>query len=177
MKAVPAAIEGVFVIESEPAADARGSFGRTYCREEFRRAGLSFGTITQTSRSSNAALGTLRGLHWQAEPGAENKLVKVARGKIFDVAVDLRPLSPTFRHWFGLELDADGGKALLIPKGCAHGFVTLTPDCLVDYAMDQDYAAELARGARWNDPAFAIQWPIQPSAISPRDLNWPDFRP
>jgi dTDP-4-dehydrorhamnose 3,5-epimerase len=177
VKLIPAIIKGVFVIESEPAADERGSFGRIYCREEFRRAGISFGAITQTSRSSNPAPATLRGLHWQAGPAAENKLIKVARGKIFDVAVDIRPASPTFRQWFGLELDADGGKALLVPEGCAHGFITLTRDCLVDYAMDRDYAPALARGARWDDPAFAIQWPAEPSAISPRDSNWPDFHP
>jgi dTDP-4-dehydrorhamnose 3,5-epimerase len=177
VKIVPAAIEGVFVIESEAAADERGSFGRSFCREEFRRAGLSFGAITQMSRSSNIAPGTLRGLHWQAEPKSENKLVRVARGKIFDVVVDIRPASSTFRQSLVLELDADSGRALLVPKGCAHGFITLAPGCLVDYAMDQDYAPELARGARWNDPAFAIAWPMPPVAINPRDLNWPDFYP
>lgn len=177
MKIVPAAIAGVFVIESEPAADERGSFGRTYCRQEFRKSGLSFGGITQMSRSRNIAKGTLRGLHWQAEPRAENKLVRVARGRIYDVAVDIRPASPTFRRWLALELDAENGKALLIPKGCAHGFITLEPDTLVDYAMDEDYAPEQARGARWDDPAFGISWPAIPAAIAPRDLAWPDFPP
>ena len=177
MKIHATAIAGLFVMESEPAADARGSFGRTYCRAEFAKAGLDFGAITQMSRSSNIARGTLRGLHWQAGPRPENKLVRVARGAIFDVAVDIRPASPTFRQWFGVELSAANGKALMVPKGCAHGFLTLEADCLVDYAMDEDYAPELARGARWDDPAFAIAWPFAPSAIGPRDRVWPDFHP
>ncbi|MGL5116179.1 MAG: dTDP-4-dehydrorhamnose 3,5-epimerase family protein, partial [Beijerinckiaceae bacterium] len=120
---------------------------------------------------------TLRGLHFQAEPFSEPKLVRCAQGRIFDVAVDLRPESPTFRRWFGLELSAGLRNALYLPPGFAHGFLTLEDASEVHYQMGERYRPELARGVRWNDPAFAITWPFTPVVISDRDATIPDFAP
>jgi dTDP-4-dehydrorhamnose 3,5-epimerase len=175
VKLSPAPIAGLFVVETDKLADARGFFLRSYCAEEFRKAGAGMGAIVQTSLSFSAAPATLRGLHWQSEPHGETKLVRALRGRIFDVAVDLRAGSPTHLKWFSQELDGDSHKALLIPPGCAHGFVTLTPDCLVEYTMDAPFMPDAARGARWDDPAFAIAWPLTPQVISERDLGWPLF--
>ena len=175
MKLVPTKIPGAFLIESESQSDERGSFGRTYCFETFRRAAAPFGAIRQMSISVNKQRGTLRGMHWQAAPNGEAKLVRVSAGRVFDCIVDLRPESETYLQWFAVELSAQFHNALLIPPICAHGFLTLTDDCSVEYAMDADYAPGAARGARWNDPAFGIPWPASPSLISERDKTWPDF--
>ncbi len=175
MKLKPTTIPGAIVIEIEPHRDERGFFARTYCFETLAAADAEFGAIRQTSVSFNAARGTLRGMHWQAEPRPEGKIVRASSGRIFDVIVDLRRDSPAFLKWFGIELSAAAHNALLIPKGCAHGFLTLEDNCAVEYAMDVDYAPDCARGARWNDPAFAIAWPFAPLAMSERDRTWPDF--
>jgi dTDP-4-dehydrorhamnose 3,5-epimerase len=172
----PTAIPGVVQIEIEPHADGRGSFARTYCDATFRAHGLEPVGI-QCSISVNAGHGTLRGLHYQAAPAEEAKLVRCVRGRLFDVAVDLRRDSPTFRHWLGLELDAERGAALYIPRGCAHGFLTLADDTAVYYHMGAEYAPDLARGVRWNDSAFGISWPFAPLHISDRDAAFPDFAP
>jgi dTDP-4-dehydrorhamnose 3,5-epimerase len=172
----PTAIPGVVQIEIEPHADERGSFARTYCEATFRAHGLEPVGI-QCSISVNAKRGTLRGLHYQVPPAEEARLVRCVRGRLFDVAVDLRPDSPTFRHWLGLELDAGHGAALYIPRGCAHGFLTLADDTAVYYHMGTEYAPDLARGVRWDDPAFAISWPSAPLHISDRDAAFPDFAP
>lgn len=177
MRVEPTAIAGVVRILAEAHPDERGFFARTYCRETFAAAGLAFGAVRQTSVSWNPRRGTLRGMHWQDVAKPEGKLVRVAAGRIFDVAVDLRRDSPSFRRWVGIELDAAGQGSLLIAPGCAHGFVTLDDETRVEYAMDADYDAALARGVRWNDPAFAIEWPLAPTVISPRDAAWPDFTP
>ncbi len=169
-------IPGVIRIDLEPQADERGSFARTYCEATFRQHGLEPVGI-QCSISVNAKRGTLRGLHYQAPPAAEAKLVRCVRGRLFDVAVDLRPDSPAFRQWLGLELDAEAGEALYIPRGCAHGFLTLADDTAVYYQMGTEYAPEFARGVRWNDPAFGISWPFEPLHISERDASFPDFAP
>ena len=157
-------LPGVFYLEIAPLSDARGYFARTFCAESLREAGAAFGAVRQMSISVNDKAGTLRGMHWQAEPKPEAKIVRPTAGRIFDVALDLRPASPTFRQWFGTELDAARHDALLIPAGCAHGFVTLENACAIEYLMDADYAPELARGVRWDDPAFAIAWPIAPAS-------------
>jgi dTDP-4-dehydrorhamnose 3,5-epimerase len=174
MKLVPTKISGVYVVEAEPVRDERGYFARTFDEEMFARRGVPM-AIRQCGTSFNARRGTLRGLHYQAEPAAETKLVRCSRGAIFDVAVDLRPSSPSFRQWIGLELSAENAAALLIPRDCAHGFLTLADATEVLYQIDTPYVPELSRGVRWNDPAFAIAWPFAPAVIAPRDARYPDF--
>ncbi|MEM9012111.1 MAG: dTDP-4-dehydrorhamnose 3,5-epimerase family protein [Pseudomonadota bacterium] len=168
-------LPGVVHIVPEPHGDARGALARLYCPEEFAEAGLGAFTPLQVNLSRNAARHTLRGLHWQDPPEEEAKLVHVVRGAIWDVAVDLRPDSATYRRWVARRLDAAGMEALFIPEGCAHGFLTLEPETDVLYHMGRLYAPGHGRGARWNDPAFAIDWPAPPQVIDPRDANYPDF--
>ena len=167
-------LPGVFLLELEPHADARGFFARTFDRAELATRGLD-ARIEQTSLSFNPRRGTLRGLHWQAAPYAEAKLVRSVRGRIHDVAVDIRPDSPTFRRHVGVDLDAELRNALYIPAGVAHGFLTLTEDCEVHYTMSVGYAPEAGRGARYDDPAFGIRWPADVELVSERDLGWPPF--
>lgn len=174
MRAVATDIPGVVLFEAEPHTDERGAFARTFCVTEFAAAGIGFAP-RQISLSRNPAEGTLRGMHFQDPPNAEAKFVRVARGRIFDVAVDLRADSPAFRRWVGTELGADTMRGLFIPAGCAHGFLTLEPDTDVEYLIDRDHAPGLGRGVRWNDPAFAVDWPAPPRLISERDAAWPDF--
>ncbi len=174
MKFTPLGIPGAFLIELEPRADERGRFARTFCTEEFGRHGLAT-TFVQTSLSVNLLRGTLRGLHWQAEPNAEAKLVRCVRGRIYDIALDLRPESHIFRQHLAVELSADEGNAIYLPSGVAHGFLTLADDCEVHYAMSRPFAPESARGARFDDPAFGIVWPEEIRVISERDRSWPDF--
>ncbi len=169
------AIPGILAIEAEPCRDERGHFARTFCSEEFRRQGIAFETV-QCNVSFNRIKGTLRGLHYQVEPAGEPKLVRCTRGRLFDVAIDLRPESPAYRKWTAVELSAETLKALFIPEGCAHGFLTLEDDTEVFYQMGSRYVPELARGVRWNDPAFAIEWPVEPVIISERDAGYPDYR-
>ena len=167
-------IPGVRVVEAEPAEDARGAFARLYCPDEFAAAGIAFSPV-QVNLSRNVSARTLRGMHYQDPPRAEAKLVHVTRGAIFDVAVDLRPESPTFRRWTGARLDAAGMAALFIPEGCAHGFLTLEPETDVLYHMDRRFEPGWGRGVRWDDPAFGIDWPARPEVISERDAGYPDF--
>ncbi|RYH66890.1 MAG: dTDP-4-dehydrorhamnose 3,5-epimerase [Alcaligenaceae bacterium] len=167
-------IQGVFVVDLERRADDRGYFARTFCEEEFDRHGLE-SRFVQCNSSFNVRRGTLRGMHYQAEPFPEIKLVRCTRGTIFDVAVDLRPDSPTFKAWVGVELSHDNSRALYVPAGCAHGFQTLTSDAEVLYMMGETYRNELACGVRWNDPAFAIDWPIDLPFLSERDATYPDY--
>jgi dTDP-4-dehydrorhamnose 3,5-epimerase len=174
MRFLPTAIAGVVQIELEPSADERGFFARLHCPAEFEQAGHAF-VPTQTSLSRNVHAFTLRGLHYEAPPRAETKLVRVTRGRIFDVAVDLRPDSPTFRQWVGVELSAENGRALLIGAGMAHGFLTLEADTDVLYQIDRMFEPGHGRGARWDDPAFDVAWPEKPLVISARDAEYPDF--
>jgi dTDP-4-dehydrorhamnose 3,5-epimerase len=168
-------LAGVHVLELQPATDPRGFFARTFDAEEFERRGLCR-AWAQCSTSYNTAAGTLRGLHYQAEPHAETKLVRVTGGAIFDVVVDLRRDSPTFRRWFGVELSADNRKQLYIPPGFAHGFQTLTPGAEVLYQITPAYVPSAARGVRWDDPAFAIDWPAADQRIlSDRDRAYPNY--
>jgi dTDP-4-dehydrorhamnose 3,5-epimerase len=167
-------IADVWVVEPERHEDERGFFARTWDANEFAQQGLN-GRLVQCSVSYNAARGTLRGLHYQEAPHEEAKLVRCTSGGIFDVAVDLRPDSRTFRNWFGVELSADNRLALYVGEGCAHGFLTLTESAEVLYQMSEFWAPAAGRGVRWDDPAFAIEWPGEISVINERDRTYPDF--
>jgi dTDP-4-dehydrorhamnose 3,5-epimerase len=174
VKLVPTPLADAYVVELEPLRDERGWFARTFDVEGFAAAGLDT-RIAQCNTSFNARAGTLRGLHYQAEPHAEAKLVRCTRGAVFDAIVDLRPGSATYCRWFGLELRADGTDSLYVPSGFAHGFQTLEDASEVHYQMSYHYVPEAARGVRWDDPAFGIEWPAPPSTISDRDGTYPDF--
>ncbi|MFN3523819.1 MAG: dTDP-4-dehydrorhamnose 3,5-epimerase [Phenylobacterium sp.] len=174
MRFSPTLIAGVTVVDVEPHADDRGHFARLHCPDEFAAAGSPFAPV-QTSLSHNRLAGTLRGLHYQAAPHAETKLVRAVRGRIFDVAVDLRPDSPTHRRWVGVELSADNGRAVLIGEGIAHGFITLEDASDVVYQIAPKFEPGHDRGVRWDDPAFSIDWPISPRVISPRDAGYADY--
>ena len=168
-------LAGVLVTSVQKIEDERGFFARTFCEQEFALAGVDI-HLLQTNVSGNKHRGTLRGLHFQDAPRPDKKLVTCIRGAIFDVAVDLRPDSATYLQWFGIELTAENRKGLYIPPGCAHGFITLEDDTDVNYLMGETYVAELARGARWNDPAFGINWPIPPVTLNERDANYPNWK-
>jgi dTDP-4-dehydrorhamnose 3,5-epimerase len=168
-------IAGVVRVETEPMADARGSFARLHCPDDFARAGHPFAPA-QTSLSHNPKAGTLRGLHYQPDPHGEVKLVRVVRGRVFDVAVDLRSNSPTHRRWVAHELSADNALAVLIPEGVAHGFLTLEPETDVLYQIAPRFAPGHEAGVRWDDPAFAIPWPTKPALIGDRDVAYPDYK-
>jgi dTDP-4-dehydrorhamnose 3,5-epimerase len=170
----PTALPGVMLVNASSHTDERGLFARTYDSATFAAAGLP-STWPQCNTSWNARKGTLRGMHFQAAPRPDPKLVRCTRGRIFDVVVDLRSDSPSFRRWIGAELSDANRDALAIPAGCAHGFLTLEDNCEVFYMMGEIYVPELASGVRWNDPAFSIAWPADPIAISERDKTWPDF--
>ena len=167
-------IAGVVIVEAEPHTDDRGGFARLHCPLDFAAAGVPF-QPAQTSLSTNPAAHTLRGLHFQKAPRAETKLVRCVRGRVFDVAVDLRPDSPTHRRWVAAELTAENLRALLIPEGVAHGFLTLEPDTDVLYQIAPTYTPGHAAGVRWDDPAFAIAWPAAPKLMSPADAAYPDY--
>lgn len=172
MRVEPTELPGVALVTQERHADERGWFARTWCAEEMAAAGLP-DRVAQLNFSHNATRGTLRGLHWQADPHAEDKLVWVARGAVWDVAADVRAGSPTFGRWVARELSAANGCGLAIPKGFAHGFLTLTDDALVVYVMSTPYHPDAARGARYDDAALAIDWPAPPFLLSDRDRSWP----
>lgn len=176
MRFHPTPIEGVTLVEPRFHRDERGSFTRAFCRTGFAAAGIQF-EVRQTSISTNTSTGTLRGLHYQALPHSEAKLVRCVRGRVFDVVVDLRAGSPTFLAWHGVELSSEGGLSLYVPPGVAHGFLTLEPDCALHYMMDADHEPAAGAGLRWNDPAIGVAWPSAPTVISPRDAGYPDFRP
>jgi dTDP-4-dehydrorhamnose 3,5-epimerase len=167
-------VPGVFIVEPERLEDERGFFARTWCPGEFEAHGLN-PQLAQCSISYNRKKGTLRGMHYQAAPHAEAKLVRCTMGAIYDVALDLRPQSPTFKQWVSAELTAENRKMLYIPEGLAHGFQTLTDDAEVFYQISEPYHPESAGGVRWNDPAFGIQWPLPLTAISPRDASHPQW--
>jgi dTDP-4-dehydrorhamnose 3,5-epimerase len=178
MRFMQTPLSGAWVLELEELGDDRGWFARTFDAEEFRARGLN-PDVVQCNASFNHRAGTLRGMHYQAEPHGESKLVRCVRGRIFDVAVDLRPDSPTYSDWHGVQLSADNRLAYYIPAGLAHGFQTLTDDCEVLYQMGDPYVPEAGRGVRWDDPAFAIEWPVLDGkrTISEKDSSYPDFQP
>jgi len=164
-------LAGAYMVEMELLADERGFFARSYCALEFAAHGLP--ELRQCSVSYNARLGTLRGMHYQAAPGEEHKLVRCTAGAIYDVLVDIRASSPTYRRWFGAELTAGNRRSLFIPPGFAHGFVSLADDTEVYYMISVAHVPAASRGYRWNDPAFAIEWPLLPAVISARDAAYP----
>lgn len=169
-------LAGAFVIDLEPRTDDRGFFARTFCEREFAEHGLPI-RFPQCNVSRNKAKGTLRGMHFQAAPHQESKLVRCVTGAIHDVVVDLRAGSPTYLAWVGVDLSAENGRALFIPEGLAHGFLTLEDHTDVFYHMGDFFRPEGAMGARWDDPRFGIEWPATPSVIAERDATYPDFEP
>ena len=158
----------------EPIEDSRGFFARSWCEREFAGHGLET-KLAQCNVSFNRKRGTLRGLHFQAGEHAEVKLIRCTAGAIFDVIVDIRPDSPTFTRWFGVELTAENRKMLYVPEGFAHGLQTLRDDTEIFYQMSTPFVPESFRGLRWDDPAFGIEWPVEEKVISPKDLSYPDF--
>jgi dTDP-4-dehydrorhamnose 3,5-epimerase len=167
-------LKGAFVIESTESIDERGSFFRAFSADEFRDRALP-PVFLQCGISRNSRRGTLRGMHFQRAPKAEGKLVRCIGGKVYDVMIDLRRESPTFKRWFAIELDSKESKAVYIPEGMAHGFLTLTDHAEIYYHLTENYVSELADGVRWNDASFGITWPGDVVVISERDRALPDF--
>ena len=165
-------LPGLWLVDPEPRGDARGSFARLWCEDEFRARGLPT-AIVQINESVTREVGAVRGLHWQDPPHAETKLVRCTRGRVFDVAVDLREGSPTRLGWFGVELAGGTGRQLLIPEGFAHGYQVLEPDSVMTYLMGARYAPEAARGLPFDDPAIGVEWPLAlDPRLSARDAAW-----
>jgi dTDP-4-dehydrorhamnose 3,5-epimerase len=167
-------LQKAFILEIKKIEDERGFFGRSWCRNELEEHGLN-SNIAQANTSFSFKKATLRGMHYQVHPNEETKLIRCVRGAIFDVIIDLRPDSPTFKKWIGVELTSDNYKMLYIPEGFAHGFVTLTDNVEVYYNVTAFYTPGAERGIRWNDPQFGIEWPITPAVITEKDQNHPDF--
>ena len=179
MRLEPTPLQGAFTVAPDKLGDERGWFARTFDAGAFEAQGLDL-EVTQANASFNASEGTLRGMHFQRPPHAESKLVRCVRGAAWDVAIDLRPESPTFRSWHAVELTEENGLGFFIPAGMAHGFQTLSDNCELLYLMGHEYVAESADGVRWDDAAFGIEWPAAPPAgrtISERDMAFPDFDP
>ncbi len=175
MKFVETKLQGVVLVDIDCLQDERGFFARTVCSKEFAAHGLS-AAFVQSSVSYNRAQGTLRGMHYQRAPYEEKKIVRCVRGAIYDVVLDLRPQSPTFRKWIAVELNEDNARAVYIPEGCAHGFQTLTNDTVILYQMTAFFDASSAAGVRWDDPVFGISWPdIKVRVIADKDRQYPDF--
>jgi dTDP-4-dehydrorhamnose 3,5-epimerase len=172
MKFSETTLSGVWLIDLELREDERGFFARTFCEKEFSERGLNT-TWPQCNLTLTKKRGAVRGMHFQADPKPEIKLIRCAAGKIFDVVVDVRRDSPTFGKWEGFELSSKNRRSLYVPGGFAHGFQCLTDDCEVFYQMSEFYFAELARGLRWNDPAVGIRWPLPNEKLSERDLQLP----
>ncbi len=167
-------VQGCFVIDADRFDDERGFFSKIWDIKEFAQRGLST-EFAQFNLAFNHKAGTLRGMHFQIAPDEEVKLVRCTRGSVFDVIVDLRPQSPTYLKHAGVELTSDNYRTFYVPKGCAHGYITLTDNAEVTYNVSAGYAPQSARGVRWNDPAFAIKWPMKPRVINARDDTYPDF--
>lgn len=176
MKFLTTPLEGAYTIELEKRGDERGFFARLFCEKEFGQAGLET-RLVQINNSFTGSKGTLRGLHYQLPPAAEVKVVRAISGALFDVIVDLRPGSPTYRKWFGAKLTGDNRKMMYVPRGFGHGFVTLTDSVEMLYLHSAFYAPEAERGLRWNDPAIGVEWPVEPRELSDKDRNWPDLDP
>jgi dTDP-4-dehydrorhamnose 3,5-epimerase len=170
----PTAIAGAFFVELDVHEDERGLFARTFCEQIFAQAGIDM-RVVQTNVSRNPTAGTLRGMHFQAPPHEEPKLIQCVRGRIFDVAIDLRRRAPSYRCSVCTELSADDNCLFFIPSGCAHGFLTLEGDSDVFYYMGAAFVPGAGRGVRWNDPTFEIPWPMSPRLISARDAEYPDY--
>jgi len=172
MKFLQCVVADARLIEPAPHEDARGRFMRAWCEREFAEAGISFYPV-QANMGLSVRAGTIRGLHYQTAPALEAKLVRCTRGSLFDVIVDLRPASPTFRRWYGIELSAENGCMLFVPEGCAHGCQSIIDDTEVMYMASTPYTPGAVRGIRFDDPAFGIRWPLPASVVSEQDQNWP----
>lgn len=165
-------IPDAIVISPSPHADNRGRFMRAWCSREFSDHGINFSPV-QANMGFSTNKGTTRGMHLQAKPAIEAKLVRCTRGAMFDVVLDLRPESPTYQKWYGVELSADNGKMLFVPENCAHGYQTLEDDTEMYYMTSGLYAPDSAYGVRFDDPVYNIQWPLTPTAVSEQDRSWP----
>jgi dTDP-4-dehydrorhamnose 3,5-epimerase len=176
MKYTPSPLNGACLIDLEKRGDDRGFFARVFCEKEFAAQGLET-RFVQANTSLSAQRGTLRGMHYQISPSAEVKIVRCVRGRVFDVILDLRPSSATFGQWFGAELTADNHTMMYVPRGFAHGFITLSNDAELFYLVSAFYAPQDERGVRYNDPRFSIKWPLPPAEMSEKDRSWPDFDP
>lgn len=174
MKFTETNLKGAFVIEIEKRKDARGYFARSWCENELKTQGLN-PLVRQMNVSQNLRRGTLRGMHFQIPPYEEVKTVRCSRGAVYDVIIDLRKGSPTFRRWYGIELTGDNGKMLYVPEGFAHGYLTLRDDSEVSYTVSEFYHPASERGVRYNDPVFRIRWPVAVQTVSEKDGSWPDF--
>lgn len=168
-------LQGAYLIDLEPIADERGFFARSWCRREFEQHGLKT-DLAQCNLSFNHHKGTVRGMHFQLAPHREVKLVRCIRGAIYDVIVDLRSESPTFKSWAGVELNAENRRMFYVPEGFAHGYQAMVENSEVFYLTTQFYQPDAERGCRWNDPAFAIQWPLEVTQISNKDKGYPDIQ-
>jgi len=169
-------LSGAYLIDLEKRGDDRGFFARAFCRNEFAEHGLET-EFVQMNNSLSASRGTLRGMHYQLDPAAEVKVVRCVAGSLWDVILDLRPASPTFGQWFGAELTSENRRMMYAPRGFAHGFLTLSDDTEAFYLVSAFYAPDRERGIRWNDPRFAIEWPLHPMVISDKDRDRADFDP
>jgi dTDP-4-dehydrorhamnose 3,5-epimerase len=176
MKFHPTFIAGAMLLEPELRRDERGFFSRLFCKDELAASGL-INEFPQINNSCSAERGTLRGLHYQLPPATEAKLMRCIRGSIFDVIVDLRPESNSFGKWLGVTLTSENRKMLFVPKGCAHGFLSLEDDAEVIYFASERYQPGQERGLRFDDPGLAIDWPVPPAVVSDKDRSWPDFDP
>ncbi|MDP2647999.1 MAG: dTDP-4-dehydrorhamnose 3,5-epimerase [Candidatus Yanofskybacteria bacterium] len=175
MKFISTPFPGLYIVELEKNGDPRGFFARAYDAQEFKKLNLK-DRFVQTNVSRSRERGTLRGLHYQTPPYAEAKLIRCTKGALYDVALDLRPDSPTYKQWFGVELTEDNQKQLYIPEGLAHGFITLKEDTEAFYMVSECYHPEAEKGVRHDDPAFKIKWPIPIEVISDKDKSWPSFQ-
>jgi dTDP-4-dehydrorhamnose 3,5-epimerase len=173
MRLTETPLSGAYLVHLSPHTDERGFFARSYTPQDFRALGVDAPALDQSSIAFNEKCATLRGMHYQLAPHEEHKLVRCTAGRVFDVIVDLRQGSQSFREWYGVELSAANRTALFIPPGLAHGYVTLCEHSEVYYMISGIYSAEHARGVRWNDPALGISWPITPAVIAPRDAGYP----
>lgn len=167
-------IKGVYILEIKKLGDERGFFGRSWCRNEMEAHGLN-PDVVQANTSFSHHKGTLRGMHYQKHPFEETKLIRCTKGAIYDVVIDLRPDSSTYRNWFGIELSENNYKMLYVPEKFAHGFITLQDNCEVSYLVTQFYTPGSEAGLRWNDPQFGITWPLEVKVISEKDNNFPNF--
>jgi dTDP-4-dehydrorhamnose 3,5-epimerase len=174
MKFTSIKLIGSYIVDPEKRIDERGFFARMFCANEFKEQGITF-RVVQGNVSYSKEKGTLRGMHYQVSPHQEDKLITVFRGAIYDVIIDIRPKSATYKEWFGIELTAENNRMLFVPKGFAHGFLTLTNDTEVMYLVSEYYTPSAERGIRYDDPLFNIQWPEKVHVVSEKDRSFPDF--
>lgn len=175
MRFIPTPLPGAYLLELEERRDDRGFFARTFCARELEAHGLD-PTVAQANVAVTFRRGTMRGMHYQVPPAEETKLVTCTRGAIYDVMVDLRPDSPTYKQHFGVELSAENRRSVYVPRGFAHGYLSLTDDVEARYHVGQFYSPGHERGFRWDDPAFGIEWPIEPTVVSEKDRSWAPYQ-